>query len=331
MTQATDATGRGQPVLEVVVPAHNAASFLAETIAALAAQTRPAERVSIIDDHSRDDTRAIAEACRARYAGLFELRVLANAGPPGPAAARNTAIRTSTADIILLMDADDLAEPHHHASLLGALSAAPDVVLAFGNSLVFEDGRVVIPDMHARSGLAGLPVETLAPGVATFGERMFDLLLDGSRFTTAACAFRRDAALAAGLFDERLVYNEDTDFFLRLALRGRFAFVADVVTRKRSHGANLMTHNKVHFTRGAALSLARFAANANDLPASRRAAVAQALRRAVYGHLYAASRSGSAAYREAVAIALRAGLPGLALDPRHLARLALSRLLPPLD
>jgi glycosyltransferase involved in cell wall biosynthesis len=331
MTQASVAAGRDRPVLEVVVPAHNAAPFLAETIAALAAQTRPAERVSIVDDRSRDDTRAIAEACRDRYAGLFELRVFANAGPPGPAAARNTAIRASTADIILLMDADDLAEPHHHASLLGALAAAPDIVLAFGNSLVFDATGVVIPDMHARSGLAGLPVETLAPGVLTLGERMFDLLLDGSRFTTAACAFRRDAALAAGLFDERLIYNEDTDFFLRLALVGRFAFVAEVVTRKRSHGGNLMTHSRFHFARGTALSLARLAADPSSLPAARRAALAQALRRAVYGHLYAASRSGFAAYREAVSVALRAKLPGLALDPRHLARLALSRFLPPLD
>lgn len=331
MTQASITIGQDRPVLEVVVPAHNAAAFLAETIAALAAQTRPAERVSIIDDRSRDDTRAIAEACRDRYAGLFELRVLATAGPPGPAAARNTAIRTSTADIILLMDADDLAEPHHHATLLGALAAAPDIVLAFGNSLVFDEAGVVIADMHARSGLAGLPVETLAPGVLTLGERMFDLLLDGSRFTTAACAFRRDAALAAGLFDERLVYNEDTDFFLRLAVRGRFAFVAEVVTRKRSHGSNLMTHSKFHFARGAALSLAKLAADPSRLPAARRVALAQSLRRAVYGHLYAASRSGLAAYREAVGVALRAGLPGLALDPRHFARLALSRLLPPLD
>ena len=82
---------------------------------------------------------------------------------------------------------------------------------------------VAVTALSSAAELRWRPVETLALGVATFGERMFDLLLDGSRFTTAACAFRRDAALAAGLFDERLVYNEDTDFFLRLALRGRFA------------------------------------------------------------------------------------------------------------
>jgi hypothetical protein len=92
-----------------------------------------------------------------------------------------------------------------------------------------------------------------------------------------------------------------------------------------------MTHSKFHFARGAALSLARLAADPSPLPAARRAALAKALRRAVYGHLYAASRSGFAAYREAVSVALRAKLPGLALDPRHLARLALSRFLPPLD
>lgn len=318
--------------LEVVVPARDAAPFLADTVASLAAQTRPADLVTIVDDRSTDDTRRIAQACRDRFAGRLALRLLDNAGPRGPAAARNAAIRTSAADVILLMDADDLAEPAHHATLLAALLACDDVVLAFGNSLVFEGDAVVIPDMHARSGLRGLPAEELAPGVTTLGERMFDLLLDGSRFTTAACAFRRDAALAAGLFDERLVYGEDTDFFIRLALHGRFALVDDVVTRKRSHGANLMTHSKVHFCRGAALSLATLQArHGATLPAGRRAALDRSLRRAVYGHLYAASRTGLAAYREAVALALRAGLRGLALDPRHLARLALSRFLPPLD
>jgi glycosyltransferase involved in cell wall biosynthesis len=317
-------------VLEVVIPAYNAAPFLRETLESLAAQTRPADLVTIVDDRSTDGTGALARALAAELAPRLAIRVLDNAGPQGPSAARNTALRASRAEVIALMDADDLATPDHHRILLDLLATAPDIVLAFGNSLVFRDTEVLIPDMHAKSGISAFPAEELAPDRLTLGERMFEALLDSGVFSTSACAFRREAACEAGLFDETLRYSEDTDLFLRLALLGRFAFSNAIIARKRVHGNNLVGHGKLHFRRGTALALSRLAdrAAAGDpiarhLSTSRRAALAKGLRRAMYGWLYAASWESPRLYFEAAAAARRAGLGRMALDPKHLARLAI--------
>ena len=321
------------PVLEVVIPAFNAAAFLRETLESLAAQTRPADLVTIVDDRSTDGTRTVAEMCRSAFAGRLPIRVLANAGPRGPASARNTAIRQSTAELIALMDSDDLAEPGHHRALLDLIGRAEDIVLAFGNSLVFGADGILVPDMHVKSGLDALPAQDLPPDGHTLGERMFDALLGAGIFTTSAVLFRRTAALEAGLFDETLRYSEDTDLFLRMTLTGRFAFTRAVVTRKRVHGSNLMGHSKLHFCRGTALALSRLSARVADgmppfdrLSPGRRSALAAALRREMYGWLYAASWEGISAYREAAEAARAAGLGRMALDPKHLARLLIARM-----
>lgn len=317
-------------MLEVVIPAYNAAPFLCETLESLAAQTRPADLVTIVDDRSTDGTGALARALAAELAPRLAIRVLDNAGPQGPSAARNTALRASRAEVIALMDSDDLAAPDHHRILLDLLAAAPDIVLGFGNSLVFRGAEVLIPDMHAKSGVNTFPAEELAPGRLTLGEHMFEAMLGSGMFSTSACAFRREAAREAGLFDETLRYSEDTDLFLRLTLLGRFAFSEAIITRKRVHGNNLVGHSKLHFCRGTALALSRLAdrAAAGDpiarhLSASRRAALAKGLRRAMYGWLYAASWESPRVYREAAAAACHAGLGRMVLDPKHLARLVI--------
>jgi glycosyltransferase involved in cell wall biosynthesis len=316
------------PSIEVVIPAYNAAPFLRATLESIALQTVPPARVTVVDDRSTDGTadvaRAAAEALRDRIA----IRVLPNAGPQGPSAGRNTAIRDSQADLVALLDSDDLFTPTHHAALLDALRAAPDAVLAFGDNTLFSGDAVTVPSLLAESGIAGLPAEEIAPGVFTLGERMFAALLRTSPFCTSACLFRREAALAAGLFDETMMYSEDQDFFLRLALRGRFVFTRECVTRKRVHETNLShARNTLRFCKGTAEAVARLARDGARLSPAQRDAVAAALRPALGGYLYHASRAGLGAWWQAARLAAASGAPGMAAQPRHLLRAALSRFL----
>ncbi|WP_158292019.1 glycosyltransferase family A protein [Paracraurococcus ruber] len=316
-------------MIEVVIPAHNAAPFLRETLESVAAQTRPPALVTVVDDRSTDGTVAVAEAAAAALRDRIAIRVLRNAGPQGPSGGRNTAIRSSGATWIALLDSDDLFVPDHHARLAGLLEAAPDAVLAFGDNTLFRGAETLVPSLLAESGVAALPAEELAPGCLTLGERMFAELTRTGVFCTSACLFRRDAALAAGLFDEAMMYSEDQDFFLRLALQGRFVFSPAVVTRKRVHETNLsQARNALRFCRGTSETLARLAAGEEVLSPAQRAAVQRMLPQALSGYLYHASRSGPAAYWRAARLALRSGHGAMAARPRHLLRTALHRVLP---
>lgn len=315
-------------MIEVVIPAYNAGAFLRETLESVAAQQAPPARVTVVDDSSTDDTVAVAEACAEALRGRIDIRILRNPGPRGPSAARNMAIRASEAEAIALLDADDILAPGHHAALTAALHAAPDIVVAFGDHEVFGPEGVIQRSGLAQSGVAAMPAEELGEGSFTLGDATFDALLRTGVFGTSACLFRREAALRAGLFDEAMMHGEDTDLFLRMSLLGRFAFRREVVAHKRVHGTNL-THesNRLMFCRGTVRSLARLAEAGRRgqvmLSAAQAGALRAAMPAAVQGHLYAASRDGLRAYRDAVALATQAGHARLAAGPRHLLRLAL--------
>ena len=88
----------------VIIPARNAAAYLASCLAGVAREQAPGERVPIIvvDDASSDDTGHIAQA-----AGALALRT----DGLGPAAARNAGARSTTAEILVFLDADTAPEP----------------------------------------------------------------------------------------------------------------------------------------------------------------------------------------------------------------------------
>jgi glycosyltransferase involved in cell wall biosynthesis len=318
-------------MIEVVIPAYNAAGFLPETLHSVAAQTEPPARVTVVDDRSTDDTAATARACAEELRGRIDVRVIRNAGPRGPSAARNSAIRQSAAEWIALLDADDVLARQHHAVLRQAAAAAGDVVLAFADSTVFRDApdgaRLTLTEHYlAESGVANMPADAIAPGVWSLGERMFTALLRYGVFGTSACLFRRETALRAGLFDETMMQGEDTDFFLRLTTLGRFAFVGDVVAHKRVHDANLShARHRLGFGHATALTLTKLEAAADrlGLTAMQREALHAALLVSVDEYLYKASLAGLAEYAQAAALARCSGHPALAANPRHLARLLL--------
>jgi glycosyltransferase involved in cell wall biosynthesis len=313
--------------IEVVIPAYNAAAFLRATLDSIAAQTMLPARVTVVDDRSTDDTVAVARTAAEALGDRIAIRVLPNAGPQGPAAGRNTAIRASDAAFVALLDADDLFTPIHHARLLGALRAAPDAPLAFGDNTLFRGDEILMPSLLAQSGVAALPAETVAPGVLTLGDRLFAELLRTGVFCTSACLIRREAALGIGLFNETMMYSEDQDFFIRLALQGRFVFTRDVVTRKREHETNLShARNTLRFCKGTAEAVARLAQGAAPLSPAQQDAVRQALRPALGGYLYHASRAGPGAYWQAARLAAASGHGAMAARPRHLLRAALSTL-----
>jgi hypothetical protein len=142
-------------------------------------------------------------------------------------------------------------------------------------------------------------------------------------FGTSACVLRRDAALRAGLFDEAMMFNEDTDFFLRVTLQGRCAFTRRTVTRKRHHDANLSHSNpSLRFYRGIALTHLKLGQWTGQprLDAEQAAEVENAIRRSMGGYLYEASRSGLRDYCQAAVFAHQSGRGWMAMHPRHIAR-----------
>ena len=94
-------------LISVVIPAYNATPTLAETLRSALRQTHAELEVIVVDDGSKDGTRAMAESFAAEDP---RVRVISKANA-GVAAARNTGIDAARGDFIAPLDADDLWHP----------------------------------------------------------------------------------------------------------------------------------------------------------------------------------------------------------------------------
>jgi|GEM_PF-925105 len=191
------------PVWSVVIPVRDGERYLADAIRSALALPGPAREVIVVDDGSRDGSRAIAESFGA------PVRVVSGAGC-GPAAARNVGLREARTDLLGFLDADDLWLPALANEALARLISDPEVDVAHGLVREFHD------DAPASAG---------AP---------FRYILIGSAF------FRRRAFERIGPFDETLLFCEDYDWFLR-AFEGCLAKApVDAVTLlRRLHAASM--------------------------------------------------------------------------------------------
>ena len=106
------------PRVTVAVPLHNGVAYLEQAIASLGAQTFEAWEAVLVDDASTDGTHALALELAAQ--DPERIRVLRLPRNVGVAAARAAAIDAAQpAELIALLDQDDVLEPHYLERCVG--------------------------------------------------------------------------------------------------------------------------------------------------------------------------------------------------------------------
>lgn len=113
------------PTVSVIIPVHNAAQFLAETLDSVLGQSVPPHQVIVIDDGSTDQSAQIAR----RYDKYIQVEQQANAGS---AAARNRGIALAQGEFLAFLDDDDYWVPEKLALQLAAFQSAPHLEAVYG-------------------------------------------------------------------------------------------------------------------------------------------------------------------------------------------------------
>lgn len=201
----------GVPLVSVVIPAFNAARFLAETIDSVLAQDHPALEVVVVDDGSTDATGEIARSYGDAVAVLTQVH-------QGLGAAQNRGIARATGDYLSFLDADDLWRPQKTRLQVAAIESLPDIDIVFAHVEQFSSAP-------AEGGAAPTIPETrqVVPGYSTG-----TMLLARSTFDRVG---RFSTAVTIGPFLEWYMRAED------LGIRAHM--MQEVLMHRRVHQHNM--------------------------------------------------------------------------------------------
>jgi GT2 family glycosyltransferase len=192
---------RATPVISVIIPTYNRASFVREAIASVLGQDffrRPGPEHSfellVVDDGSEDMTRDVV--------GFFGRPVLYYYQPHGGvSAARNTGLRLARGEFIAFLDSDDLWKKEKIGTQMGYFKAFPDAAVCYTEEVWMRRGiRLNQRKKHQK-----------------FSGWIFDKVLPVCLLSLSSCLFRREVFADIGVFDESLPVCEDYDLGIRLA------------------------------------------------------------------------------------------------------------------
>jgi glycosyltransferase involved in cell wall biosynthesis len=192
------------PRISVAMSVYNNASYLAQAIESILAQTFTAFEFLIVDDGSTDGSGEIIDRFAADDSRIRPIHQ-ANAGL---IASLNRMIAEARAPLIARMDGDDIALPERFARQVMFLDANPDIgVLGTGCTCIDEDGR---PSSHKFDNVT-TPDDVLAD------------LKNGPPLCHPSVMMRRDAVRAVGGYHRAYTHCEDYDLWLRLSENVRMA------------------------------------------------------------------------------------------------------------
>jgi len=182
--------------VSVIIPTYNRKAFLPEAIDSVLNQTYRDIEIIVVDDGSTDGT---GDLLKERYGDTIRYYYKANGGC---ASARNAGIKISEGEYIAFLDSDDMFLPEKLEDQAAVLDSHRNVGLVYSDSYALAGKEMKLshsirPD---KNRLIALPLF------------MTTFLANGSFLV------RRECIEKAGYYSERLRYNEDTDFLLRIAL-----------------------------------------------------------------------------------------------------------------
>lgn len=219
------------PRVSVVLPVRDGARHLGGALDSILGQSLADLELVAVDDGSTDDTATILATRRAHDP---RVRVVAGAGR-GVARALAAGLDAARAELVAIMNADDVALPDRLARQVAYLDTHPRVAAVGSQTrLLLDDGAGGAP----RPGrVSDLPTEPAAVRA---------MLPRAAPLAHPAAMFRRTAALAAGGY--RPVFAaaaEDYDLWLRLAERHELANLPEALLLYRIHPRQATAHEHV--------------------------------------------------------------------------------------
>ena len=240
-------------LVSVIIPSYNRAHFIERSVESALGQTHRDVEVIIVDDGSKDGTRALVEKV---WSGEPRVRYH-HQDNKGISGARNTGLALATGDYVALLDSDDEWVPWKLEAQLACMRAHPEVGMTWTDMhAIGPDGSVTsqayLREMYsayrwfptaaslfrsnAALGEAWGRAEEVAPGRRFYWGNIGAQMLMGNMVHTSTVVLTRARAETVKAFREDLRHcGEDYEYHLRTCRAGEVGYL-DVAALKYQRG-----------------------------------------------------------------------------------------------
>lgn len=207
------------PLVTIITPTYNRASFLEETIVSVLKQDYPNIEYIVLDGQSTDNTLEIVKKFRKKIIWDSHKNM-------GEVKAVNKGFSMAHGEIIGVVNSDDPLLPGAISEIVNFMEANPKIIGVYPDWIKTDrDGKeiekVILPDYNYEYMLRK---HSCTPGPATFYRKIIIDKLKGR--------------------DDRFKYVSDFDFVLRAGLIGQFVRIPKFLTTFRVHPGAATTKNK---------------------------------------------------------------------------------------
>lgn len=209
------------PLISVLMPAYNGASYIAQAIESVLTNRDPNFELIIADDRSTDATREIIETYAKKdkritwYQNPRNLRCSQNI---------NTLILHAKGSYIKILIQDDVLDPTYLGTCREIFNAHPDVVLV-------TSFQKFIGDRQEKRGRPLFPGTGLLEG--TWVQK--HLLHHGNWIGGETAVMIRRDALCVGLWNREWNWTVDKDMWMRILSQGNLYVIPSILSFPRIH------------------------------------------------------------------------------------------------
>lgn len=235
--------------VSVIMPAFNAEMFIAESIQSVLSQSYKNLELIVVDDGSSDSTVSIVKSFLASDARI-KLIIQKNSGRPS--IARNKGILSSTGEYISFLDSDDLWHYDRVKKMVEGIDLHDDWVATFHDLKLIDAAGNDLEQIY----LADINFLSRAqPYIVQFKDNFWEcdklfykfMSLNFAAIHTQSIMIARNRLPKDFIkFDQSFTICEDTDLWIRIAMKGKIGFLNQILSSYRQHALSI-TRNQIQF------------------------------------------------------------------------------------
>ena len=220
-----------KPFFSVIIPLYNKEAFIENTLKSVISQTFKDFEVIIVNDGSTDDSLAQAGLINDDRITIITIK------NQGVSYVRNFAVSKASSNYIAFLDADDVWLPNHLESLKHLIKTYPDCGL-YASAYKKKINKITLESYYSN-----IPKNWSGIVDNYFKSSFFNCIA-----WTSAVAMPKHIFTNIGGFDENITLGagEDTDLWIRIALKYKVAFNNNVTAIYNLHTDNRISNSNTN-------------------------------------------------------------------------------------